>query len=58
MLLAGTFSEEGPSARPKAHKGDKKKHSLANRGRILFCLSTSKLRGGGKAPAMSSSEQI
>lgn len=48
MLLAGTFSKEGPSTRPKAHKGDKKKHSLANRGRILFCLSTSKLKGGEK----------
>lgn len=62
MLLSGKFMEEGQSVRRKAHKGDKKKQSLANRGSILFSLPTPNLKEGRKGekkvPAMSSSEQI
>lgn len=45
MLLSGKFREEGQSMIGKAHKSDKKKQNLANRGSILFSLSAHNLGG-------------
>lgn len=48
MLLSGKFTEKGLSMRPKAQEGDKKNQSLSNRGSVLFCVLTTKLKARWK----------